>query len=195
MLKVGLTGGIGSGKTTVSNIISDIGIPVYNSDNRAKWLMNNNMELKNNILNLFGSNAYLNNKLNSSYISSIVFDKSLELNKLNSLVHPFVAIDFENWIIENNKSKIVVKEAAVLIESNAYKQMDSIVLVVSNKNLRIDRVSIRDGVQMADIKKRMDAQMSDQIKMKYADYIINNDGSLLELSNEVKSVMKLIKVS
>ena len=194
MFKVGLTGGIGSGKTAVSNIISGIGIPVYNSDNRAKWLMNNNKELQNNIIQLFGDKAYLNNQLNSSYISTIVFDNPTKLNQLNSLVHPCVAIDFKEWIVENNTAEIVVKEAAILIESDAYKQMDSIVLVVADEKLRINRVSIRDGVQDTVIKKRIDAQMSDQTKMKYADHIINNDGSLFELKNKVISVIKSIKL-
>ena len=194
MFKVGLTGGIGSGKTAVSNIISDIGIPVYNSDNRAKWLMNNNKELQNNIIQLFGDKAYLNKQLNSSYISTIVFDNPTKLNQLNSLVHPCVAIDFKEWIVENNTAEIVVKEAAILIESDAYKQMDSIVLVVADEKLRINRVSIRDGVQDTVIKKRIDAQMSDQTKMKYADHIINNDGSLFELKNKVISVIKTIKL-
>ena len=194
MFKVGLTGGIGSGKTAVSNIISDIGIPVYNSDNRAKWLMNNNKELQNNIIQLFGDKAYLNNQLNSSYISTIVFDNPTKLNQLNSLVHPCVAIDFKEWIVENNTAEIVVKEAAILIESDAYKQMDSIVLVVADEKLRINRVSIRDGVKDTVIKKRIDAQMSDQTKMKYADHIINNDGSLSELKNKVISVIESIKL-
>ena len=194
MFKVGLTGGIGSGKTAVSNIISDIGIPVYNSDNRAKWLMNNDKELQNNIIQLFGDKAYLNKQLNSSYISTIVFDNPTKLNQLNSLVHPCVAIDFKEWIVENNTAEIVVKEAAILIESDAYKQMDSIVLVVADEKLRINRVSIRDGVQDTVIKKRIDAQMSDQTKMKYADHIINNDGSLFELKNKVISVIKTIKL-
>ena len=194
MFKVGLTGGIGSGKTAVSNIISDIGIPVYNSDNRAKWLMNNNKELQNNIIQLFGDKAYLNNQLNSSYISTIVFDNPTKLNQLNSLVHPCVAIDFKEWIVENNTAEIVVKEAAILIESDAYKQMDSIVLVVADEKLRINRVSIRDGVQDTVIKKRIDAQMSDQTKMKYADHIINNDGSLFELKNKVIGVIESIKL-
>ena len=194
MLKVGLTGGIGSGKTAVSNIISNIGIPVYNSDNRAKWLMNNDKELQNNIIQLFGDKAYLNKQLNRSYISTIVFDNPAKLNQLNSLVHPCVAIDFKKWIVENNTAEIVVKEAAILIESDAYKQMDSIVLVVADEKLRINRVSIRDGVHSIVVKKRMDTQMSDQMKMKYADHIINNDGSLFELKNKVISVMESIKL-
>ena len=194
MLKVGLTGGIGSGKTAVSNIISNIGIPVYNSDNRAKWLMNNDKELQNNIIQLFGDKAYLNNQLNRSYISTIVFDNYTKLNQLNSLVHPCVAIDFKKWIVENNTAEIVVKEAAILIESDAYKQMDSIVLVVADEKLRINRVSIRDGVHSIVVKKRMDTQMSDQMKMKYADHIINNDGSLFELKNKVISLMESIKL-
>ena len=194
MLKVGLTGGIGSGKTAVSNIMSDIGIPVYNSDNRAKWLMNNDKELQNNIIQLFGHKAYLNNQLNRSYISTIVFDNPTKLNQLNSLVHPCVAFDFKKWIVENNTAEIVVKEAAILIESDAYKQMDSIILVVADEKLRINRVSIRDGVHSKVVKKRMDTQMSDQMKMKYADHIINNDGSLFELKNKVLSVMKSINL-
>ena len=104
------------------------------------------------------------------------------------------SIDFKEWIVENNTAEIVVKEAAILIESDAYKQMDSIVLVVADEKLRINRVSIRDGVQDTVIKKRIDAQMSDQTKMKYADHIINNDGSFFELKNKVISVIESIKL-
>jgi dephospho-CoA kinase len=120
MLKVGLTGGIGSGKTTVSNHIKELGFPVYNSDSRAKWLMNNDPDIKNLVVLEFGVSAYEKGVLNRKLISEIVFSDSSKLKKLNSVIHPAVAEDFKNWITQYDSNTIVFKEAAILIESKAY---------------------------------------------------------------------------
>ena len=189
MVKVGLTGGIGSGKTTVSNFLLDYGIPVYNSDSKGKTLMNTNLELKNNIVSIFGERVYDNGILNTNLLSSIVFNDSTKIEQLNNLVHPKVAQDFNQWVGKNNNKPILVKEAAILIESGAYLNMDKIILVVSEKSTRINRVSKRDNSDLDSIEKRINHQLTDNEKIKYADYIIENNSSLEHLKLEVLKVV------
>ena len=193
MVKVGLTGGIGSGKTTVSNFLLDYGIPVYNSDSKGKTLMNTNLELKNNIVSIFGERVYDNGILNTNLLSSIVFNDSTKIEQLNNLVHPKVAQDFNQWVGKNNNKPILVKEAAILIESRAYLNMDKIILVVSEKSTRINRVSKRDNSDLESIEKRINLQLTDNEKIKYADYIIENNSSLENLKLEVLKVVNKIK--
>ena len=193
MVKVGLTGGIGSGKTTVSNFLLDYGIPVYNSDSKGKTLMNTNLELKNNIVSIFGERVYDNGILNTNLLSSIVFNDSTKIEQLNNLVHPKVAQDFNQWVGKNNNKPILVKEAAILIESGAYLNMDKIILVVSEKSTRINRVSKRDNFDLESIEKRINHQLTDNEKIKYADYIIENNSSLEHLKLEVLKVVNKIR--
>ena len=193
MVKVGLTGGIGSGKTTVSNFLLEYGIPVYNSDSLGKKLMNTNLELINDIVNIFGESVYNNGILNTNLLSSIVFSDAEKIKQLNNLVHPKVAEDFKQWIRKNNNQPILVKEAAILIESGAYLDMDKIILVISKKSNRINRVSKRDNSDLESIEKRINFQLTDDEKIKYADYIIENNSSLDDLKNEVLRVINEIK--
>ena len=193
MVKVGLTGGIGSGKTTVSNFLLDYGIPVYNSDSKGKTLMNTNLELKNNIVSIFGERVYNNGILNTNLLSSIVFNDSTKIDQLNNLVHPKVAQDFNQWVGKNNNKPILVKESAILIESGAYLNMDKIILVVSEKSTRINRVSKRDNSDLESIEKRINLQLTDNEKIKYADYIIENNSSLEHLKLEVLKVVNKIR--
>ena len=193
MVKVGLTGGIGSGKTTVSNFLLDYGIPVYNSDSKGKTLMNTNLELKNNIVSIFGERVYDNGILNTNLLSNIVFNDSTKIEQLNNLVHPKVAQDFNQWVGKNNNKPILVKEAAILIESGAYLNMDKIILVVSEKSTRINRVSKRDNFDLESIEKRINLQLKDNEKIKYADYIIENNSSLEHLKLEVLKVVNKIR--
>ena len=193
MVKVGLTGGIGSGKTTVSNFLLEYGIPVYNSDSQGKKLMNTNLELINDIVNIFGESVYNNGILNTNLLSSIVFSDSEKIKQLNNLVHPKVAEDFNQWVGKNNNQPILVKEAAILIESGAYLDMDKIILVISKKSNRINRVSKRDNSDLESIEKRINFQLTDDEKIKYADYIIENNSSLDDLKNEVLRVINEIK--
>ena len=193
MVKVGLTGGIGSGKTTVSNFLLDYGIPVYNSDSKGKTLMNTNLELKNNIVSIFGERVYDNGILNTNLLSNIVFNDFTKIEQLNNLVHPKVAQDFNQWVGKNNNKPILVKEAAILIESGAYLNMDKIILVVSEKSTRINRVSKRDNFDLESIEKRINLQLKDNEKIKYADYIIENNSTLEHLKLEVLKVVNKIK--
>jgi len=192
MVKVGLTGGIGSGKTTVSDFLLEYGIPVYNSDSQGKILMHTNLELKHDIVNIFGESIYNNGILNTNLLSSIVFSDPEKIKQLNNLVHPKVAQDFNQWIGENNNKPILVKEAAILIESGAYLNMDKIILVVSKKSIRINRISKRDNSDLDSIEKRINFQLTDDEKVKYADYIIENNSSLDDLKYEVIRVINEI---
>ena len=192
MVKVGLTGGIGSGKTTVSNFLLEYGIPVYNSDSQGKKLMNTNLELISDIVNIFGESVYNNGILNTNLLSSIVFSDPEKIKQLNNLVHPKVAEDFNQWVGKNNNQPILIKEAAILIESGAYLNMDKIILIISKKSNRINRVSKRDNSDFESIEKRINFQLTDDEKIQYADYIIENNSSLDDLKNEVLRVINEI---
>ena len=193
MMKVGLTGGIGSGKSTVAKILLELGFPVYNSDKRAKWLMNNNSILKNNISSIFGENSYINGVLNTNFISNIVFSNPDKIVQLNSLVHPSVSKDFDKWLKLNISHNIIFKEAAILIESGAYLKMNKIILVESRNDLKIERISKRDSTDFDSVKKRMDSQSSDIKNKKYVDYIIENNETLESLNTKVNLVIQQIK--
>ena len=193
MMKVGLTGGIGSGKSTVAKILLELGFPVYNSDKRAKWLMNNDSILKNNISSIFGENSYINGVLNTNFISNIVFSNPDKIVQLNSLVHPSVSKDFDKWLKLNISHNIIFKEAAILIESGAYLKMNKIILVESRNDLKIERILKRDSTDFDSVKKRMDSQSSDIKNKKYADYIIENNETLESLNTKVNLVIQQIK--
>ena len=193
MIKVGLTGGVGSGKSTVSKILISKGFSVYNSDNRAKWLMNNNDNLKSNIISIFGNKAYLKGSLNRKYLSDKIFNDSLKLKALNNLVHPLVAIDFKNWLLHQKSKDFVFKEAAILIESGAYKEMDKIIVVSCPENIRLERVLKRDGNSPELVKKRMQNQISETEKINHADFVVKNNGSESDLVLEVELVISELK--
>ena len=174
MIKVGLTGGIGSGKTTVAKIFKQLGVPVYFSDDRAKDLMLNNQFLRESLFSLFGDKVIVDGFLNRSYIASKVFENPKELIKLNALVHPFVQRDFDIWSTSQS-SNYVLKEAAIIFESGADKLLDKVVLVESPEHLKVSRIMFRDGMSEKDVYKRMSKQWSDTKKRANADYIIEND--------------------
>jgi len=178
-LSVGITGGIGSGKTLITKLFSLLNVPIYYADDRAKTLMNT--LLKDSIIDLFGEESYFNGKLNRTYIASKVFSNNSALTKLNAIVHPAVAIDFDNWLVENKEAKYVIKEAALLIESGSYKQLDKLIVVTSPLELRVNRIKTRDSFRSEkEIKKIISSQSSEQSKIDLADYIItNNEENLL----------------
>ena len=179
MIRVGLTGGIGSGKSVVAKVFETLGIPVYYADDAAKKLMNTNEELKAGIIKNFGEESYINRELNRKYIASIVFNDKEKLELLNSLTHPATIRDAEDWIT-NQKSSYIIKEAALLFESGANKNLDCVIGVYAPQPLRIKRVITRDGVSEEEIMKRINRQMDEEEKMKLCDFvIINNDEQLV----------------
>ncbi len=175
MLKVGITGGIGSGKSFVAKIFATMGIPVYNSDIRAKELMHSNLELKQGIIELFGEEAYVNDKLNRPYIAKIVFGDKAILQKLNNLVHPAVAIDTYQWFQAQAHQPYALKEAALIFETNTHTLLDKIICVTAPDELRIQRVIERDNTDEAAVKSRMNKQIPQSEKAERSDFVINND--------------------
>ena len=186
MLKIGITGGIGSGKTTVAEVFKQLGIPVYSSDDRAKALMLTNESLRASVIALFGEKSYVDGALNRAYIASKVFSNKEELNKLNALVHPVLKKDFEAWTAAQ-KSAYAIKEAAILFESGANKGLDKVILVEAPKKLKISRVVQRDGIEHEAVLARIDKQWTDEQKRERSDYVIVND----EKSSVLEQVIKL----
>ncbi|MCB0521637.1 MAG: dephospho-CoA kinase [Saprospiraceae bacterium] len=177
-LKIGITGGIGSGKTTVSKIFEILGIPVYYADNRAKSIMEQEGEVKNRINRLFGKEAYFQNGgLNRKYIAGVVFQDKTKLEKLNAIVHPAVIKDGEAWFAEQHGTPYCLKEAALLIESGSYKTLDALIVVTAPQPLRIERVMKRDGLKKTDVIARLKSQGPEEEKLRLADFVIQNDGS------------------
>ena len=188
MLKVGVTGGIGSGKSTVSRFFSALGVPVYDSDQRAKSLMQYNDSIRSKIKIEFGDNAYHKNELNRSYLAEIVFKNESKLKQLNAIVHPVVKTDFINWLSQNSNAKLIIKEAAIMIESGAYKDLDKLIVVNASRNQKIKWIKQRDHLSLDDIENRIQNQLSDEIRNQYADFIIENNSSKMELKQQVLSI-------
>jgi dephospho-CoA kinase len=176
-LLIGITGGIGSGKSTVCRVFNCLGVPIYNADSRARWLMNNNDELIQKIKNEFGQLSYKNGLLDRTYLAQLVFSNLEKLAKLNSLTHPAVAIDFENWVKLHYKAPYLIKEAALLIESGAYNQLDELILVSAPTETRIKRVLNRDSQRSkSQIKDIIEKQLPETEMAKHAKTILNNNG-------------------
>lgn len=180
MFKVGITGGIGSGKTTVCKVFELLGVPVFYADSVAKSIMYTDNELREQIIRVFGKDSYfVNGDLNRAYISSIVFKDETELQKLNGLVHPAVFRAFDLWVSEQVNAPYVMKEAALLFESGSYKMCDQTILILAPEAIRIARVTERDKISEEDVKLRMKKQWPDAEKQKLADHILRNDESHL----------------
>lgn len=177
-LKIGITGGIGSGKSTICKVFASLGIPIYDADSRARWVMNNNPSLKKEIITAFGNESYNEKGLNREYLGKLVFTDHEKTNKLNGLVHPAVGKDFEDWASQQTSAPYVVKEAALLIESGSYKQLDKLILVTAPEEVRIQRVLQRDKHRTReDVKNVIQRQMPEEEKKKYCQLVIENDGN------------------
>lgn len=174
MVKVGITGGIGGGKSTASEILMVMGFPVYNSDVKAKELMNSDPVLIEQISELFGKDIYTKNGLDRAALSKKVFSSKLLLKKLEQIVHPAVNKDFNQWALAQS-SRIVFKEAAILFETGAYKELDYTICVTAPENERVKRVMKRDGLTEEQVKARMLNQWPDQEKCRLADYVLHSD--------------------
>ncbi len=173
MLKIGVTGGIGSGKSTVCKIFETLGVPVYFADIEAKKLYDSNADLKKKMIEHFGSAVYPEGCFDKIKMKEIVFQDPQKLQLLNSLVHPFVGLHFHEWLQEQH-AKYVIKEAALFIESGSYKEMDELVLVTSSLDTRIDRIKKRDGLEREEILQRINLQTTDEFKMTYCNFHIQN---------------------
>tara|TARA_B100001057_G_scaffold32243_1_gene29278 strand:- start:2669 stop:3271 length:603 start_codon:yes stop_codon:yes gene_type:complete len=170
---IGLTGGIGTGKSKILSVFEDFGVPCYNSDIEAKNIMENDLEVKNSIIDLIGPDSYFNNNLNTQFISHKVFNNLKLLKLLNEIIHPKVKNDFFLWVKFQKKSFVII-ETAILFESGLNLKCDKIILVSSPLNLRLDRIIKRDKIKKNDILKRINKQLNFNTKIKDSDFIINN---------------------
>ncbi len=192
MIKVGITGGIGSGKTTVCRLFATLGIPVYHADDRAKELMVSNPLVVENIKKLFGEQAYDANGLNRKRIAEAVFNDDELLKQLNAIVHPAVFEDAQQWFQHHQDKAYILYEAAIMFESGSNKMMDKLITVVAPLEERISRTMQRDQVSSAEVMARIQKQLPDEEKIKQSDFVIYNDGSAPLMEQVMEIHQKLI---
>ncbi|MDF2552893.1 MAG: dephospho-CoA kinase [Chryseobacterium sp.] len=186
---IGLTGGIGSGKTTVAKFIEDCGFPIYYSDVRAKTIVNDNADLKQRIKDLLGNDSYDENDLyNRKFVGEKVFNNDELLHQLNSIIHPAVRIDFEQWVAQQKKY-LVFKETALLFELKLHLQCYKSLLVTAEDNIRIKRVMDRDGKTYREVESVMNNQMPEKDKIKMADFVIYNNTNLDDLREQTEKII------
>lgn len=194
MLKVGLTGGIGSGKSMVAKIFAALGVPVYYADEAAKRIQQEDPEVRKQIIHLLGEPAYQDGQLNRSFVSSVVFSDRDKLEKLNAIVHPATLRDAENWLSAQTTA-YAIKEAALIFESGSHRNLDFVIGVTAPVALRIQRVMSREGVTEAEVRRRMEKQVSDDIKMRLCDAVIINDEKQLLIPQVLELHQKLLTLS
>ena len=186
-LLVGITGGIGAGKSLIAKVFESLGTSVYNADTRAKWLMTNSRNIISAIKVIFGDESYIGNELNRVHISSLAFHKPKLLTQLNALVHPEVELDFENWVDQNIRHRYLLKEASLLIEAGSCEKLDKLILVTAPENIRMKRILSRDNHRTEqDTEAIMRKQLSDEEKKKKSDIILANNGTFLLIPQILK---------
>jgi len=193
MITVGLTGGIGSGKTLISDVFSRLGIPVFNADYQAKKIMNSDQDVISHIKAEFGDDIYNTDGINRKKLATIIFKNKSALKKINSIVHPKVREYFINWSKEKANCHYVIEEAAILFESNAHKELDITINVHADELVRINRVVERDQVSTESVKSRMNNQLSDEERISLSDYTIYNDGNKMVLPQILEIHQKILK--
>jgi dephospho-CoA kinase len=194
--EIGITGGIGAGKTLISSIFKNLGIPVYYADDQAKFLMNHDKELIRKITQTFGKEALLDGKINRTYLADHVFGNDEKLDQLNRLVHPVVREDYRQWSEKHQDQPYKLKEAALLFETGSYLELDQTILVYSPLSLRIRRVLLRDAQRTkSDVEKIIEHQMPEEEKKKLADHIIYNDDTRLVIPQVLKIHRQLIEAA
>jgi dephospho-CoA kinase len=194
MVRIGITGGIGSGKSTVAHVFEILGIPVYYADKEAKRLMNEDPEIRRQLIQHFGQDAYADNILNRRFIAEIVFKDKQKLELLNSIVHPLTISKAEEWMRQHN-TPYVIKEAALIFESGSHLGLDFVIGVSAPLNVRIQRTMKRDGVSREEVLARMKNQIQESIKMRLSDFVIRNDEQHLVLPQVLALHEKLKKLS
>lgn len=194
MLRIGLTGGIGSGKSTVARIFSVLGIPVYDADSASKRLMSEDDNVKNEIINHFGNDSYTGDMLNTKYLAEQVFGNDKKTALLNSIVHPATIEDSEKWV-KKQKAAYVIKEAALIFESGSNKTLDKVIGISSPLSLRIERTMKRNNITQEQVEQRINQQMDEDEKMRLCDYVIFNDEHQMLIPQVLQLHEKLLKMS
>lgn len=195
MLKIGLTGGIGTGKTIVAEVFKLLGIPVYVSDKEAKRLMIESDEIRIKLIERFGADVYTKEGiLDRKYLSDIIFNNPMALQDINAIVHPVVRNDFQIWS-KKQQSPYVIQESAILFDTGLYKNFDKIICVTADEEIRIQRVMDRDGVDANAVKERMKNQLDESIKIEKSDFVIyNNSGLILPQIMEIHKELIGVKL-
>ncbi len=186
MIKIGITGGIGSGKSTICKIFETLEIPIYYADISAAVIVNKNLQVKSQLTAKFGEDLYEFGMLDRKKLSSIIFNNSEALAFVNSLIHPAVKLDYENWLGNNKLAPYTLKEAAILFESGAHTQVDKIICVYAPQDIKIQRVINRESITHNEVMRRILSQMPDEEKMKRSDFVIYNDNVQLVLPQVLK---------
>lgn len=199
MLKIGLTGGIGSGKSTVAKIFESLGIPVYYADEAARRLMNEDKEIKAELIKAFGKESYINDHLNRPYISSLVFNDKEKLDLLNFITHPATIRDANEWMQKlaetgGQTPSYIIKEAALIFESGSSEFLDYVIGVYAPAPLRVKRTMDRDGVSKEEVIKRMNGQINEEMKMKLCDFVIVNDEQQLVIPQVIELHEKFLSM-
>ena len=195
MLKVGITGGIGSGKTLVCSIFSSLGVPVYNADESAKQLVAQNASLQEDIKKAFGEQAFLNGHYNRGFMASVVFSDPNQLHILNGIIHPYVFADWEAFVKAHAHHPYVIKEAAIMLETESRLTVDKIILVYAPLALRLERLKDRPGFNLEDTLKRIANQMNEEDKLPLCDFVIRNDGEHALIEQVIQLNKVLIELS
>lgn len=190
---IGLTGGIGSGKSTVAALLKEKGIPVYIADDAAKQILNR-PEVVSEVIAVFGAEVATGETVDRKKLAGVVFDHPDKLAQLNAIIHPAVRLDFENWVARHHDKQFVVKEAAILFESGTNSDCDAVITVVAPENIRIERVMKRDGVGREEVIKRMLRQWTDAQKVALSDYVIENTNLQLTRRQVNEILKKLQKI-
>lgn len=194
MLKVGITGGIGSGKSTVAKIFSSLGIPVYDADRAAKRLVLTDLDIRKKIIENFGSESYVNGQYNRRYISQIVFNNKQKLDLLNQIIHPATIRDANRWF-STQDAPYALKEAALIFESNSQKHLDYVIGVYAPEEIRIQRTIEREGISADEVKARINKQMDENEKMNLCDFVIDNSGSVSVITQTLEVHVNLSGIS
>jgi dephospho-CoA kinase len=194
MLRVGLTGGIGSGKSTVARIFSVLGIPVFDADSASKNLMSEDEDLKNEIIKHFGNQSYMGKKLSTKYLAEQVFGDDKKTALLNSIVHPATIQAAEKWM-RNQKSPYVIKEAALIFESGSDRMLDKVIGISSPLALRIERTMKRNNLTQQQVQQRINQQMDEDEKMRLCDYVIINDERQMLIPQVLQLHEKLLEMA
>ena len=192
MIRVAITGGIGSGKSYVSALLEERGIPVYNADNEAKRLTSSDVEIRKALIALLGEEVYVNGQLNKPVLASYLFSSPENASRVNAIIHPRVKEDFKRWLGEQAETEIAAFESAILYEAGFEDTVDAVLMVFAPRELRLERAMNRDKATREQIEARMSAQMEDEEKCRRADFVVYNDGSL-PLDEQLTSFINQLK--
>jgi dephospho-CoA kinase len=194
-LRIGLTGGIGAGKSIIAKVFETIGVPVFDADKVGKSILSKDPEVRNEIIHLLGPESYTDKVPNRKFIAQVIFNDESLRSSLNQIIHPKVGLAYETWVHQNTEAMYTIKESAIAFETGIYEKMDANILVVAPEQLRIERVMKRDNTDLEAVKKRMEAQWSDEVKITLTDFVVTNDEKSGVLPQVLEIHKKILRIS